>query len=47
MVSSTVRMRLVKIGNSRGVCIPKPLLEQIGAPAQRRILAALAELFAP
>jgi|GEM_PF-5737916 len=47
MVSSTVRARLAKIGSSRGVRIPKPLLEQIGALAQRRILAALAELFAP
>jgi antitoxin MazE len=26
----TVRTRLVQIGNSRGVRIPKPLLEQLG-----------------
>jgi antitoxin MazE len=26
----TVRARLIRIGNSRGIRIPKPLLEQVG-----------------
>ena len=26
----TVRTRLIRIGNSRGIRIPKPLLEQVG-----------------
>jgi antitoxin MazE len=29
-MNSIIRSRLVKIGNSRGVRIPKPLLEQAG-----------------
>ena len=29
-MKTLVRSRLVRIGNSRGVRIPKPLIEQIG-----------------
>ncbi|MCK6624714.1 MAG: AbrB/MazE/SpoVT family DNA-binding domain-containing protein [Anaerolineae bacterium] len=30
MVHSTVKTRIVKIGNSQGIRIPKPVLEQLG-----------------
>lgn len=32
-----IRTRIVKIGNSQGVCIPKPLLEQSGIDTEVEI----------
>jgi antitoxin MazE len=29
-MSKSIQTRIVKIGNSQGICIPKSLLEQIG-----------------
>lgn len=30
MMSTTIKTRIVKIGNSQGIRIPKPVLEQLG-----------------
>jgi antitoxin MazE len=32
--ASAMKTRLVRIGNSRGIRIPKPLLEELGAPEE-------------
>lgn len=36
-MNPTLKARVVKIGNSRGIRIPKPLLEQLGLPEQVEI----------
>ncbi len=44
-MGAAIRTRIVKIGNSQGIRIPKPLLEQ-SADEQRAVLDTLAEMFA-
>jgi antitoxin MazE len=36
-VDTGIRTRIVKIGDSQGICIPKPLLEQSGIKAEVEI----------
>jgi antitoxin MazE len=36
-MSTTIRTRIVKIGNSQGIRLPKPLLEQSGIQAEVEI----------
>jgi antitoxin MazE len=37
-MSSTVKTRIVKMGNSKGVRIPKPILEQLGLGEEVELL---------
>jgi antitoxin MazE len=38
IMSSAVKMRIVKMGNSKGVRIPKPILEQLGLGEEVELL---------